>query len=521
MATVVGDVSPAPQATRGLVGRSSAYGAGILLSRLTGLLREILLARTLGTSAGASALVVAQIYPNLVRGLVGDEVSQGAMAPVLADLRASEQAALARATCRAFSLLSTLALTVVAALMLPWSSALVASVASDLPGPARAQAADMIRLLVPVVAASGLAASGAAMLLLEGRVGVLAGLNAVSNLPLIALLVVVPNASPQQAALLVSAGLCLQAVSQYVMGMRGGDRATGSLQSYDRGAVRGSLQRILRLALPVALTLGAANLSGLIDTAFAVGVGTDGPAAYDKAFRLMLLPYGVLSLAISVAVMPALLHASGDRFRYEVRSALSLQLALVLPVAVLLGLAAEPLVALAFGRGKFDQASIEATSEALRGMAFVIPALGVSALGTRAWTTRALPWVPAAASAAALAGNAALDALLVGPLGLFGLAVATAIVHALLGLGLLMRADITPCGLRGLRSAVMCTVPSIIAGVGTYFFSLLISPASPVACILSLIPCFGLLFVVTAITLRVPQYARLWETVRGQDRHDT
>src|SRR5450631_2199859 len=63
--------------------RSALFGTATTLVKCVGFLRELLLAKSLGTTNSASALVVAQSFPNLVASAVGDDVSQGAIAPVI------------------------------------------------------------------------------------------------------------------------------------------------------------------------------------------------------------------------------------------------------------------------------------------------------------------------------------------------------------------------------------------------------------------------------------------------------
>ena len=451
-----------------LTRRSLAFGTGILASRLTGLVREILIARTLGTSAAASALVVAQLVPNLLRGLVGDEVAQGALATVLSDARKSGGLLLAWKVLRRFTIASSIIMGVLTLCMLPTASFIVEPIAPGLPATARKQAEVMVRLLSPIVATSGLAASGTAALLIQGRVGILAALNAMSNIPVIIWLLLVPYGAAESVAGFIALGLCLQGLLQFFLGarhIRTQAASSNRHSEWSRGEERRQLRRIGKLALPVALTMGAASLSGLIDTAFASLVGSDGPAALDKAFRLMLLPYGMLGLAVSVSVMPALFSASGSAFTAELRKALRLQIALVAPVACILWVAAEPIVRITFERGAFGDRSVQFTSSALQGMAFVLPALGLSALGTRAWTTRGLPWLPCVAGFVAMAANLGLDAILVGPLGLFGLALATALAHGSLGLYLLFRARVWVFNKTTTVACMRVILPSIISAV--------------------------------------------------------
>ena len=128
--------------------------------------------------------------------------------------------------------------------------------------------------------------------------------------------------------------------------------------------------------------------------------------------------------------------------------------ALLVPAAVALGLLSDELVGLAYERGEFDAASRALTADALVGFAFALPALGLSLVGTRAWISKRRPWPPTAATFVGLLVNAGLDALLIGPLGVAGIGIATAVAHGSVGLSLMLTAsEDSPTRGRAVRAA--------------------------------------------------------------------
>jgi putative peptidoglycan lipid II flippase len=72
---------------RRLAVSTAAFGAATALSRLAGLLREIVAASLLGSGAAASAFQIAFNVPNLVRSLVADTAISAAFVPVFVELR--------------------------------------------------------------------------------------------------------------------------------------------------------------------------------------------------------------------------------------------------------------------------------------------------------------------------------------------------------------------------------------------------------------------------------------------------
>ena len=231
--------------------------------------------------------------------------------------------------------------------------------------------------------------------------------------------------------MLLVAGFVLQVALQGVFAWAGRRRPSVWV-----GMWSPQLRLVGSLAIPVALALGASAFSGLVDTAFSTLVGSGGPAALDKAIRLILVPYGVFAVAIGVIVMPAFVRArvEGDStFDSELVQAVRLQASILVPAGLLVGLLAHSIVHIVYERGSFNADSARLTSHALVGMAFVLPAFGLGLIGSRAWLSRKRPWFPATLMAVGVGLNAFLDWLLLPWLGLFGIGLATAIVHTVVG----------------------------------------------------------------------------------------
>jgi len=432
-----GDEHQAVLARRGL-----AYGAGTFISRVLGLGREVLIARDLGTGSSASALVVAQTVPNLARTLVADDVAQGVLVPIFSRTRDKDGAEALASLGLVVACVFTVLMVCIGAAVALLADPVVALIAPGIPPHERARlVAPLLRLFAITLAFGGLGTVGSAYLILQHRYFSAAIAVAASNVPVVLLLVFDPTADVTLIAVSLALGIVIQSLAQRLLGGWVGHQRPSMAALRDRHVWR-IVRRIAVLALPVSIALGMANLSGVIDTAYCSLVATGGPAAFDKAFRLALVPYGVIALAIGVASVNAFIGASKrpDLFSSHISSAVRLQFALLLPAGAIVTVYARPLITVFFARGSFNAASVQLTTEAMRGMGIVLPALGLSALGARAWTTRQLPWTPALAGIGGLIGNFALDAALYKPLGLAGIALATAVVHLAVGSGLLIMA---------------------------------------------------------------------------------
>jgi putative peptidoglycan lipid II flippase len=422
-----------------LAKRGGAYGLGTFISRLLGLAREVLIASDLGTSGAASGLVVSQTIPNLARTLVADDISQGVLVPVFSRKREEVGVDAVANLGLLVSIVSTAFMIGIGIVVLFLAEPLVQLIGPGITAETRKQVViPLLRIFAITLAFGGLGTVGSAYLILRHRYFGAAVAVAASNVPVVLVLLIFRSASVTIIAISLAAGVVIQAIAQRVIGGRLGASRPSLSVLRDRDAWL-TVRRIAALSLPVAISLGMANLSGVIDTAYCSLVSTGGPAAFDKAFRLVLVPYGIIALAIGVAVVNTFIGSASQPkvFTARMSEAVRLQFALLIPLAAAVTVYARPLITLMFARGSFNAQSVDLTTNAMRGLGIVLPALGLSALGTRAWTTRERPWIPAFVGIGGLACNLGLDAALYRPLGLAGIALSTAAVHFSVG-GLLI-----------------------------------------------------------------------------------
>jgi len=140
-----------------------------------------------------------------------------------------------------------------------------------------------------------------------------------------------------------------------------------------------SLRQILRLYLPVVLSLGVASVGILIDRNLASRTGELSISWMAFATRLIQFPLGLISMAISTAILPTLARLAAQEesasaqpfqdnqpFRATLASGLRLVLVLVIPSVIGLLVLARPLVALLFQHGEFGPYDTTQTTMALR-----------------------------------------------------------------------------------------------------------------------------------------------------------
>ena len=216
---------------------------------------------------------------------------------------------------------------------------------------------------------------------------------------IVALVVLVPVFPEEDEIYAYAIGVLLGTIVQLVLPMpwlRGrGGRFTLSLDWRNPHVVR-----VLKLMLPVTITLGLINFSLLINSFFGTLVSDEAPAAIDKAFRIYMLPQGLFSVAIATILFPTLARyaarADFDSLRRTMANGVRQIAMLLIPSAVIMAVLAEPITRLVYQRGEFDAAATDLVAEAMLWWAFSLPFQGISLLFSRTYFSLQKPWTTTA-----------------------------------------------------------------------------------------------------------------------------
>ena len=365
-----------------LLKSASTVSLWTLLSRITGLARELLVASTFGASAMTDAFNVAFRIPNLFRRLFAEGAFSQAFVPVLAASKAQHGDDATRilvdrvATMLAWVLLVTCIVGVIASPLLVW--AMASGMQKDPRG--YNAAVFMTRFMFPYIGFMSLVALSSGVLNTWKRFAVPAATPLLLNVCMIS------------AAWLLSPWLQARGIEPiYAMGVgviAGGVlqlavqipalRALGMLPRI--GVRREALQeawndpgtrRIGKLMLPALLGVSVAQVSLLINTQIASHLPTGSVSWLTYADRLMEFPTAMLGVALGVVLMPQLAgaRAAGDAARYSSLLDWGLRIVVLLSVPCAIGLLtfAKPLVAVLYHYGAFTEADVQQTTLALMG----------------------------------------------------------------------------------------------------------------------------------------------------------
>lgn len=352
-----------------------------LASRVTGLVREQLVAATFGASAMTDAFNVAFRIPNLLRRLFAEGAFSQAFVPLLAQSRTRDGDEATRAlvdavaTVLLWALLATCVLGVVGAPLLVFLMAqgLQKSGGFDI-------AVTMTRLMFPYIACMSLVALAAGVLNTWKRFAVPAATPVLLNL---AFIVAAWQLAPRFAdwgiepiyalAVGVMVGGLLQLAIQIPA-----LRAIGMLPRLGLGLSRlraawahPGVRRVLKQMAPAILGVSVAQISLLINTQIATQIGVGAVSWLTYADRLMEFPTALLGVALGVVLLPQLSasQADGQHERYAglLDWGLRLVLLLALPCAIALLVFPKALVAVLYHRGAFGAHDVEQTVVALMG----------------------------------------------------------------------------------------------------------------------------------------------------------
>jgi putative peptidoglycan lipid II flippase len=443
------------------------------VSRVLGLVREIIVAKILGIGPIANALEVANTIPNVIRSFVADAALGAALVPVFTELL--ERGERKRAW-RVASTVLTLATIFLSLLTLAFELFARSIVSVFTVQEQVGDATTYARILFPIVILLGASGIVNSVLNAFDEFFTPAVAPVFWNLVIFGFLVVALLDSDQETqALLYALGIVVGTLVQFTTPLpslrhRGG--RLGVAFAIGDPAV----QRVFILMAPITLGLGLINVNVLIDSLFAKHTSdpASGVAAIGRAFRVYMLPQGMFSVAVASVLFPSLARAvgKGDMTEFRTRFAAGTRqiLALLIPSSVFCGALAVPIVRLLYAHGAFREQDVPLVAGCLAAFSLGLAANGVVLLLTRSFFSLQAPWLPTAVAVGNLVLNAGLDAVLY-RLGLWGIPLATAIANTVqvVVLWVLLRREVGSLDtVRVLDGLLRTLLASIVVGWVTY-----------------------------------------------------
>ena len=430
----------------GLLGSSFVVSIGTMLSRVLGLVRDVVLANLLGAAPNADAFFVAFKIPNFLRRLFAEGAFSQAFVPVLTETREqSSHEAVRHLVDRVAGVLggSLFVLTALAMVMAPWVALIFA------PGFSRdvaklALTADLIVWTFPYLLLISLTGFCGAILNTYGRFAVPAYTPVLLNLSLITAAVVWAPMMPEP-ALGLAMGVTLAGVVQLLFQLP----SLRALKLTPRpvwDTKDEGVRKILMLMVPALFGVSVSQINLLFDTVLA-SLLPDGSVAWlYYSDRLTELPLGVFAIAIATVILPTLsalnTRAEPEEFSQTLAWAMRNVLLIAVPATVALWLLAEPILATLFQYGAFTDRDVEMAAASLRAYTVGLGGFMLIKVLAPGYYARQDMKTPVKIGIIAMVSNMVLNVLFVFPLmwyfemGHVGLALATS-VSAWINAGLL------------------------------------------------------------------------------------
>lgn len=405
-----------------------------LLSRILGLVRDMVVAFSFGSGAHADAFFVAFRIPNLFRRLVAEGALTVSFLPVYTDYLENRTAEEADRVVRiTFSLLtvSVALISLAGVAFSPWVIQIFA------PGfradPEKFHlAVSLNRIVFPYLFFISLVALSMGILNARGHFAAPAASPVLLNVAMITGALVLSRwFDPPIYGLAVGvlAGGLLQLLLQIpplaVRRVR-----FGFLFSLRDPAVN----RIGKLFLPAALGAAVYQLNTLVSTIFASFLPEGSVSYLWYASRLLEFPLGVFGMALAIAAFPRLSQETSrgdaDRFRQVLEESLRMVSFVMVPATIGLVVLSKPIVQILFQRGEFDPATTVGTAKALVWYCVGMWPIAASRILVSAFYSLQDTATPVRLSAVSFAANVVFSLFLMGPMGHAGLALANSLAAA-------------------------------------------------------------------------------------------
>lgn len=390
--------SSGPTAQESVVRSAGIVSLAVFMSRITGLLREIVMARLFGAGLIQDAFNLGFRIPNLTRDLFAEGALSSAFVPTFTEYLSTRSNKEAE---RLANLVATALIVVVGTVCaagMIFAPLLVSTLApgyAAVPGKFEL-AVSMTRIMFPFLLLVALAAQAMGILNSSNRFGVPAMASTFFNIGSVGFGVAIgvwlaPHFNGPHIHIsridgmaigVVLGGalqLCWQLPSLYKLGYR--------FQAAFDWAHPG-LQRILRMMAPAILGNAAVLINVAVSTNLASAIadpvrGYDGPVSWlGYAFRFMQLPLGLFGVAIGSATLPSISRSAAagnmDEFRRTFSRSLGMVFLLTLPSSIGLVVLGRSIIGAIYQGGKFQVYDTQQTATALS--CYAIGLVGYAAL---------------------------------------------------------------------------------------------------------------------------------------------
>jgi putative peptidoglycan lipid II flippase len=418
---------------RSLIRNTAVVGAGTFLSRITGLIREILVSSMFGASWVTDVFFVAYTIPNLLRRLFAEGALSTSVIPVFSQYSEKSHDESQKFIYSIFTGL-TLVVSVVCVIGIAFSPWIVEMVGVGFRSePDKIQMAiNMTRIMFPFL----LIISWSALVM--GILNTLHIFSWSSIAPvffnagtILTLLLLRAYAGPYSLAI----GVLIGGIGQFVIQLYPFYKKGFVLKFFRKFWQDPGFREVIRLMLPVTLALAVGQINTLVDRIIASTCQEGAVSALYYADRLLELPLGIFGIALSTAILPSLSQLvfknNPQEWNNTFSQGIRLVLFIMIPITTYLAIFRNEAIRLIYERGMFDTVASQMTAQSLL---FYLPGLvffSMNHIITKAFYSLKDTVTPVRISVIMVGVNVVLDLILVRYLSFSGLALATSLVAVL------------------------------------------------------------------------------------------
>jgi putative peptidoglycan lipid II flippase len=341
--------------------RAGLVAAGVLLSRIAGLVRATIFAHFLGNSAAADAFQAGFRIPNILQNLLGEGVLSASFIPVYSKMLGDNDDS-ADMVAWAVGALLSLAVAILVAVGIVTAPYLIDVIAPGFADDKRELTIRIVRIIFPGTGLLVMSAWCLGVLNSHHRFFASYAAPVAWNVAMIAALIYYgPRRTQDGLAIAISwasvAGSALQIVVQIPQTI-----AVMRLHRIDLARVVAPIKSIVGNLIPVVASKGALNVSAYIDTVLASLLPTGAVAAMNYGQLLYMLPVSLFGFSVAASELPAMSRASGSEeaasamIRARLDRGLKQIAFLVVPSAAAFIFLGDMLCALLYQSGEFTHA---------------------------------------------------------------------------------------------------------------------------------------------------------------------
>lgn len=377
---------------------SLLFAIGTFLSRLTGVLRESVLAGVFGANFLLDAFIVANRIPNLLRELLAEGALGASFTQVYANLEEDDPKRASTFLMQSF-LFFSLMVTIVCIFGIIFASEIVKAMTifsseSGRPPQFIHDTVGLTRVLFPFIGFMTVGAIASGVLHQKGRFFTSAISSVALNLGYIVGALFFARFLTEHGSNWIDTSIADRSVTGLALGVLLGGFCQTLIQLWNMGGTEiklknlprkfpwsRDLKKVCKLMGPMVIAGSAGQVNVLVNTNFATSLQEGAVTWLNFSFRILQLPIGIFAVGVGIISLPALTRiiakkGTSNEIASKLEEALSLVSWLVIPCLCFLLLNSLPVTQLLYQHLKFTASDTTATADALYYYSFSLIAYG-------------------------------------------------------------------------------------------------------------------------------------------------